>query len=433
MTLVPVDAPVASGGPSLWRNRAYMSLLTGETISAVGVQVAQVAMPIIAVTYLAASEMQVGVLGAVPGLAFLALSLPVGAWVDRVSRRGVMVAANLVRSAVMATVPLLWWLGVLEMTGLVVAALALSAAQVFFDMSYMSMVPSLVRREQLDDANARLQITAETARAAGPGLGGLLAKALAAPLLTLAATVGYLASAIAIWRIPRDVPPPRREARLIGEMREGVSFVLRNIYIRPVVVSATVSNLFATLGMTMVPVLLLRELEMSATAYGLLLSCGSLGGILGAVSAPWFGRRFGQGHAIPVTYLIGGIAFFAMPLALHVPRAAAIALIGAGELVVVFSIVAFNVVQVSMRQRQCPPRMIGRMTASIRTLMWGVGPLGALGAGVLATHLGLAATFWIAAVGNLAGIALLVRSPLWRLRTVPDPAWLTDPAHASSP
>lgn len=420
-----LPAPDQAPRPSLWRNGPYMSLLTGETVAAVGQQVAQIAMPIVAVTYLVATEMEIGVLNAIPGLAFLFLSLPIGAWVDRVSRRKVMIGANLVRAAVMTAVPALWWAGALSVHWLMVLALVVGVAQVYFDMSYMSMVPSLVDRDQLDDANSRLQITAETARTAGPGLGGLLAKVVSAPVLPLVTAVGYLASAIAIWRIPRDeAPAPREGSRLVAEMREGVTFVFRNVYIRPVVVATTASNLFSTIGMTMVPVLLLRELGLGSFQFGLLMTAASIGGVLGALAAPRFSRLFGQGHAIPVTYLLEAVAFLGMPLSFLLPRPGAIALIAASQILGFFSIVAFNVVQVSMRQRQCPPRMIGRMTAAIRTLIWGVGPLGALASGVLATHLGLGATFTIAAIGNLAGVVLLIRSPLWRLRSVPDPEWL---------
>lgn len=413
--------------PSLWRNRPYVALLTGETVSSVGVEIAQVALPIIAVSYLVASELEVGLLGMAEGLAFLAIALPAGAWVDRVSRRRVMIGANLVRAVAMALVPVLWFTGLLDVPQLLAIALVFSAAQVFFDVAYMSIVPALVPREQLDQANSRLQITAETSRAAGPGLGGLLAKAVGAPWLPLAATVGYVASALAVWRIPADEPAPRPHgSRLRDEIREGMSFVFHHRLIRPVVLSTAVSNLFGSIGFTMFPVLLLRHLELGPAAFGLVMTAGSLGGIVGAFVAPRFPRRFGDGHAIPVTYLLAAAPAFATAASFLLPRPAAIATVAASGFLTVAGIVAFNVVQVSMRQRQCPPRLLARMMASIRTVIWGIGPVGALLSGIIATHWGLSTAFWISAVGNLAGAAVLMRSPLWRMRTVPDPDWLTE-------
>lgn len=413
--------------PSLWRNRPYMALLTGETVAAVGVEIAQVALPIIAVTYLVATEFEIGILGMAEGIAFLLLSLPVGAWVDRVSRRKVMIGANLVRGVAMALVPILWFTGVLDVPQLMAIALAISAAAVFFDTAYMSIVPGLVERDQLNDANSRLQISAETARAAGPGLGGLLAKFISAAWLPLAATFGYIVSAFAIWRIPADEPPPRKhDSHFMREIGEGITFVFRNKYIRPLVLSTTASNLFGAIAYTMVPVLLLRELDLGPAAYGLMLTISSIGGIFGAFTAPWWARRFGEGHAIPITYFYAALPMFLMVAAFYVPRDVAIALVAISGFWGVSGIVAFNVVQVSMRQRQSPPRMIARMTASIRTLIWGIGPLGAFLSGVIATHWGLPAAFWIGSIGQLVGLTFLIASPLWRLRKVPDPDWMLE-------
>jgi len=422
------------GGTSLWRNRPYMALLTGETIAAIGVEVAQVAIPIIAVTYLVASEFEIGVLGMAEGIAFLLLSLPVGAWVDRVSRRRVMIGANIVRGLAMAVIPVLWFTHVLDVPQLMAIALVISAAAVFFDTAYMSIVPALVSREQLGDANSRLQITSETARAAGPGLGGVLAKVFSAAWLPLAATFGYLVSAFAIWRIPTDEPPPRpHDSSFVKEIREGISFVFRNQYIRPVVLSTTASNLFGTIAYTMIPVLLLRQLGLGPVAYGLMLTISSVGGIAGAFSAPWWAKRFGDGHSIPSTYIFASIPMFAIAASFAMPRTAAIVVVAIASFWGVAGIVAFNVVQVSMRQRQCPPRMLARMTASIRTLIWGVGPLGALLSGIVATHWGLASAFWIGAIGEACGVLFLVFSPLWRMGTVPDPAWLAEEGANASP
>ncbi len=406
--------------PSLWRNRPYVALLTGETVQGLGVEIAQVAIPIIAVTYLVATEVQVGMLAAAEGIAFLLLSLPVGAWVDRVSRRSVMVWANVVRAATMAAIPVLWFTDVLTVNWLMVGALIISGAAVFFDMAYMSIVPSLVPHAQLDLANSRLQTTAETARAAGPGIGGLLAKVTSAAWLPLAATVGYLASAWSLWRIPSDQPPPRaHDASIIKEIREGLSFVFKHPYIRPLVTATATSNLFGNIAFAMFPVLLLRELALGPVAYGLLLTAGSVGGITGALIAPWFSKRFGEGHAIPMTYLIASVPMFLTAVSMLLPRGLAIGVVAVGMFWGVAGIVSFNVVQVSMRQRQCPPRMLGRMTASIRTVIWGVGPIGALLSGYIATHLSLATAFWIGAIGNAAGVLFLVFSPLWRMGKVP--------------
>src|SRR5690606_8062338 len=120
-------------------------------VSQLGSQVTNVAMPIAAVSYLHASEFQVGLLGAAQMAAFLLLGLPAGAIVDRLSRRRVMIWANVIRAALLAGIPALWLMGSLSVSGLVVVALLTGACAVFFDVAYMSIVPSLVPRAQLSD------------------------------------------------------------------------------------------------------------------------------------------------------------------------------------------------------------------------------------------------------------------------------------------
>jgi len=200
---------------------------------------------------------------------------------------------------------------------------------------------------------------------------------------------------------------------------DGLGFVFHHPFIRPVVIATAVSNLFSSVAFTMFPVLVLRHFEVGPIGWGLLLTAGSIGGILGALAAPWFARRFGAGHAIPVTYVVNAVSFVLPILTFHLPRTPALAVLTLSMVVGLFSIVSFNVVQVTMRQKQCPPRMIGRMTASIRVVIWGIGPLGALLSGVVAEHWGLEPAFWIGGIGNALGLLILMASPLWRMGDVP--------------
>ncbi len=407
--------------PSLWRNRPYVYLLSGETVSSFGAMIVHVALPITAVTYLAATEFQVGVIGAAESAAFLFLALPAGAWVDRVSRRRVMIAANVLRAALLGVIPLAWGLGVLSVGWLMWVALGVGTCRVFFDVAYMSIVPSLVPKKQLTEANSRLQATLEVANIAGPSAGGFLAKVVSAPVLPLASVVGFLSSAFAVWRIPE----PRRVAAtgardLRAEIREGVSFVAHQPLVRPVAQAAMVSNFFGTISMTMFPVLALREFGMGPGVFGLIMTVGSVGAITGALLGPVLARRLGEGHAVPVTAIATGVASFLTPASTLVPRALAPYALGVGSFLLMVSIVAFNIAQVSIRQRVCPTRLLGRMNATFRFAVWGIMPIASLLSGAIASAIGLHATFWLGAFGELLSTAFVVFSPLWRLAAVVD-------------
>ncbi len=417
----PKSVTPAAPQPSLWRNRSYILLLSGETVSSFGAQIANVALPITAVTYLAATAFQVGLIGAAESAAFLFLALPAGAWVDRMSRRRVMIAANAVRAALLLLIPLAWAAGVLSVSWLIWIGLAIGLCRVFFDVAYMSIVPSLVPSAQLTDANSRLQATLEVANIGGPSAGGFLAKVISAPVLPLASVIGFLSSAFAVWRIPEPPPvAPDGPRDLKREIREGVVFVRHHPLLSRVVYSAMVSNLFGTLSFTMFPVLILRELGLGPEVLGLLMTVSSLGAIGGALAGPVIARRLGEGHAIPVAAIIDGIAGFGTPIALLVPRSDAVWVLGVSGFIMLFGIVVFNIAQVSMRQRVCPPHLLGRMNATVRFAVWGVMPIASLLSGAIAQAIGLQATFWIGAIGVLLATGILVFSPLWGLKKVDD-------------
>ena len=405
--------------PSLWRNRSFMLLLSGETASTFLAAFLHVALPAIAVTTLLASDFQVGLLGASESVAFLFLTLPAGAWVDRLSRRRVMIAANLVRACLVALIPIVWAFGVLSIPWLLWIVFGLGVCRVFFDVAYMSILPTLVSRAELTNANSRLQATFEVANAAGPSVAGPLVGAFSAPVAPLLSVGGFLASAFTTWRIREPVVPRTVTKRdLGGEIREGLDFVRHHPLISRVVYSAMLSNLFGGLTFTMFPVLILRQFAFGTTGLGFLMTIGSLGALTGALAGPVFVRRLGDGHAIPIAALIEGVAGFGVPASLLVPHAWAFATLAASNFVMLMGIVAFNIAQVSLRQRVCPERLLGRMNATIRFAVWGVNPIASLLSGTIAALIGLQNLFWIGATGAMLAILILVFSPLWGLKKV---------------
>src|SRR5690606_28097042 len=131
---------------------------------------------------------------------------------------------------------------------------------------------------------------------------------------------------------------------------------------------------------TMLPLFLLRELGFSPEAMGVILSLGAVGGLLGAVATPRIVARIGEARAIPVSALAFSVVAVFLPVAAMVPEIA-LGLLVAQGLVSSFTVLVYNITQVSFRQRITPPRLLGRMNASIRFCVWGVMPIGALIAG----------------------------------------------------
>ncbi|MDQ0258505.1 MFS family permease [Sinomonas atrocyanea] len=408
---------------ALLRSRSFLAFWTGQGISQLGVQLGQLALPVLAVSLLGAGEMDLGVLNAAAMAAFLVVGLPAGAWVDRWLKRRTMIRADLVRMAAMAAVPALWWAGALQMWHLYVVAAVVGVATVFFDVAYQSYIPLLVQRAQVAEANGKLEATAQVARMGGPALGGFLLTLVSAPVLFAAEAGGYLASALCLTRVrdAEEAPAAREGSSLAAEIGEGAAFVASHRLIRRIVASTATSNLFSSMAYVLMPLVILRELGLGPAGLGVMLSIGSVGGLLGALATPWLAARAGEGPLLPLGLMVGGAAVVLFPLALAAgPGPLALALLSVGEFGMSFGVIVYNVMQVSMRQRVCPPRLLGRMNASIRCVVWGVMPIGSLLGGWLGERWGLVPTLWIGIVGQILAVLPVAVGPFFRLRTLPD-------------
>lgn len=420
MSAAEPTAAAPAPAPSLWRHRGFLRLWAGETASQFGEQFGNLAIPVIAVSVLGASSFQVGLLNTFETLAFLVIGLPAGAWIDRWIKRKVMLRADLVRAILLAAIPILWLTHVLAFWQLLVVGTAVGVCSVFFDVGYQSFIPNLVRGDQIGEANSKLETSAQVARIAGPAAAGGLLAILAAPLLLAATAVTYLLSFFALTSIKdTEVQKPVEERRpLPVEIKEGLAWVFRQPLLVRIVLCTAIGNLLSALVFTMMPLLVLRELGLSPAIYGLIGSAGAVGGLLGASLSGRIQKWIGEGHAIPVAQLIYAASLFLPPLAAFLPGVA-IPLLIVGEFLLSFSVLVYNIAQVSFRQRICPPALLGRMNASIRFIVWGVLPIGGFIAGLLATAIGVVPTIIIGAIGALlAGIPVYF-SKLWRMKHLP--------------
>jgi MFS family permease len=413
--------PPAREQGSLWRDRNFLTMWSGQTLSQFGAQITELAVPVLAVLLLNATEFQIGVLNAANVAAFLLVGLPAGAWIDRMRKRHVMIAADIVRAVALALIPLLWAAGLLQMWHLFVIAAIVGVATVFFDVSYQSIVPSLVRPHQIAEANGKLQSSYEIANIAGPGFGGWLVGAITAPLAVLATAGTYLVSAVALM-FTRDHEPvraPEDRGPILREIWEGLHFVFTEKLLRRIVATTGTSNFFNTVSTTLLPLFLLRELGFSPASLGLIFSLAAIGGLLGAMATPHIVRWIGEARAIPISSIGFSVIALLLPMAALVPEYA-FPLLVAQFFVGSFTVLLYNITQVTFRQRITPARLLGRMNASVRFVVWGVMPIAALLAGVLGAWLGVVPVMWIGAIGQLFSAGFVVFAPFWTMRELPD-------------
>jgi MFS family permease len=411
----------AAGKGSLWRDRNFLTLWSGQALSQFGAQITELAIPVLAVLMLEATEWEVGVLNAAQVAAFLVVGLPAGAWIDRMRKRHVMIVADGVRAVALGTLPVLALLGALEIWHMIVVALIMGVATVFFDVSNQSIIPSLVRTNQIAEANGKLQSTEQLAGLAGPAFGGWLVGVLAAPLAIFITVGTYLASFVALLftRDHEQLRAPEDHKPLVHEIGEGLRWVFGNPLLRRIVGTTGVANFFGTFTTTLLPIFALRELGLTPQMFGIVFSLSAVGGLLGAIATPHIVKRIGEARAIPISAIAFCIAPLFLPAISLVP-ALAFPLLIVQFFVSSFTILLYNITQVTFRQRITPPRLLGRMNASIRFVVWGVMPIGALLAGALGTWIGTVPTLWIAACGELLAGLFVVIGPFWGMRELPD-------------
>lgn len=405
---------------SLVHHPDFRRLWVGDALGQLGAQLTGIALPVLAVRDLAATEWQMGVLTAAETAAFLVIGLPTGAWVDRMRKRRVLVTADLVRAATLAAVIGLAFAGLASMPVLYAGALVISAATVFFDVAHQSYVPGLVGLEHIGEGNAKLQATASVAHVAAPALGGALLRVVPAPAVIAVNAVTYLVSALAVGRIRQveQLPPVADRRPLRVEIAEGLRFVVHQPLLRRIVACTAVGNLFSAVGAAVGVIYALRVLGLDAAAYGTVLSASAVGGLAGAVAADRLQRWVGEGRLIPLAALAFAPGAALTPLAAVLPVDPQVTLV-AGGVLFFFAVVVYNVAQVSFRQRVCPPALLGRMNASVRFIVWGTTPFGALLGGWIGHSWGVLPALWVAAGGAVLAALPVLLSPLLRMRDLP--------------
>jgi predicted MFS family arabinose efflux permease len=376
-----------------------------------------VVIPLVATDTLHASTFIVTLLTAMVWLPWVVIGVPVGAWVDRLPPRLVMLACDAVSAAVYVSVSVAAWCGVLTVAQLIVVTLIAGAATVFFNTAYQVLLPAVVDEADLAEGNAKLLGSREVAQIGGPGLGGLLAQ-VGGPvtgLLADAASFAVSFCCLTSMQPPRD---RRSGSPATGGMLEGLRFAWRDPYVRAMTAFSSLANLALTGVDALIVVFLVRTVGLSAalSAAGVVLASMGVGGVLGAFAARPLGRHFGTARTL-LTVIPGGLCFpLLLPLADKGPRLAfaCLALVCAGSVVVIA-----NVIVDSFMQAYVSPDIFGRVTSATGAVMFAMMPVGAVLAGVLASALGVRAALWFLTVLIAASGLTFLLTPMRHLRDLP--------------
>lgn len=407
----------------LGRHPEFFKLWSGQAISTLGSSITTVAMPLAAIIVLHASPVQMGVLAAMTTAPHLLFGLVAGVWVDRTSRRSILVVADVGRALLLGSIPVLGILGILRIEHLYAVAFLTGTLTLLFDTAALSLVPALVGRENLIHANSAWVLNLSVAGTAGPSLAGGLVQALTASVAIAVDAASFLVSAWFSLRIkvgPGSAGARRAgRVRLLAEIREGLHAMFSNRILSAIAVSATVGALAGAIQGAIVVLYLVRDLHLTPTLVGLAGTATGLASVAGALLAPLYAERLGPGPAYITGQLLTSVAGLLLAAAQGPLPVVALFLV-MGQLLRGLGPPFFSVPQATLRQALVPDHLLGRINATWRFLVFGAQPVGALLGGVLGTALGLRTTIVVGSLCMLLGVLWGARSPLRSLRQIPD-------------
>ena len=411
-----------------------MNLWGAETISQFGSQITPVAIPLLAALTLDATPFQMGILAAAGGLPVLVIGFVAGAWVDRLRRRPLMIAMDIGRAVALIAIPVAAFLDMLSIPLLMIVAVLTGIQTVIFNAAYASLLPNLVDRAELADANGKLYASMSVSQVAGPALAGTLISLISAPFVILIDSVSYGLSGWFITRIRHQEhhgKTPGETTHFWREVREGLAALVSSPVLRAVTASSATINLAGYMFLAVYVLYMTDDLGLSATGVGLVYASGGVGSLLGSIVARPVSERFGVGPTLIWSAVGFGVFGLTVPVAILVPEHA-LPLVIFAECMQWMMLIVFNVLKLSLRQSLTPDRLMGRVSASSQVLIGGMMPIGSLFGGVIGSLFGVHVALLVGCAGMFLAAAWVWWSPVKEIRTMPGLADLNPPGEPGS-
>ncbi len=398
----------------LWSHRDFVNLWLGQTISNFGSGITGIALPLTAVLVLAATPVQMGILGAVNGVSVLAVGLFAGVLVDRVRRRPLMLVTDLGRACILGTIPLAALLGVLGLWQLYIVAAVTGMLTVLFTVAHSAYLPSLIPQESLVEANSKLAMSDALAEISGPAVAGPLVQLISAPFALVFDALSFLFSAFCVRRIhrPESLPLAAEQRKSVwADLVEGLRVVLNDPLLRALAGSAGTFSLFGNFIGTLYVLYVIRQIGAPSIFVGFLVAAGGVSALYGAFMAERVVRRFGLGRTVGIALFMYGATGLLIPLA-GGSVALAVSLLFLSQLLGDASVSIYLIAAATLQQSIVPANLLGRANASMQFFSLGLAPLGALLAGILGGIIGLRLTILIGVLGVMLAGTWLLLSPV---------------------
>jgi MFS family permease len=409
----------------LLRDAVYRRLWFSILISSVGNQVTMLALPLTAAVLLHATPTQMGLLTAVQILPFALFSLPSGVWLDRVRKLPVYIVGELCIAVVLASIPLAAWWGVLSMTWLYVCGFVMGTVATTAGSAAQIVLTQVVPRSRLVEAHAKNALASSGSEVAGPGLVGVLIKAVGAPVALLLDAILLMASAVILLGIRvNEQHLARADAHFWRDLKAGVRFVRSNALLVALACAVGVWQMSYHAAMVVQILFATRTLGMSEQAVGLSYVALGVGSVLASVLGHRVSKRFGPGPSLVIGFALCGSGWLLLAAAPAGEGTGAWGVAAFAVMLLLFSMGAVFIFInfLSMRQAVTPEHLLGRMTSTMRWLILLPAGPGALLGGWLGEHFGLRASLTFAGVTALMLAWVAWRNPvIAAVKVLPHP------------
>jgi MFS family permease len=408
---------------SLWRHPDFMKLWAGQTVSELGSVVTRTAVPLVALLVLGAGANEMALLVVAGSLAVLLVGFFAGAWVDRLRRRPLLIASDVVRAVVLFSIPAAYVAGSLAMGQLYLVVFLEGCLGSLFRSAYPAYVPSLIGVDRMVEGNSKLATSSSLAEIGGPGLAGALVQVIGAPFAILVDAISYVVSAVSIVliRVPEPPRPVRTSpTRIREDILEGLRLVRRHSILLPLTLRSIIAHMAGAFYGVLYVLFLIDELHLSPLLFGIVISAGGVGALVGSFFATPVIARLGFGRALIWSAIGASVLGVLTPLA-GGPVALATLMVFIPQLFGDGLQTIEGVAELSLIQGMIPDRLLGRVNATLEVFSHGIAyPIGALLAAAVAGSIGVRGGIAIGWAVMAASILLLVFSPLPGVRRASD-------------
>lgn len=425
LVVVPTDPVYGNNVPlmkltGLWLHTEFRKLWGGQGISLIGHRVMFFALQLTAVVVLEATPFQMGIVIAMQGVPAI-FGIFLGAWSDRRRRLPIIIGVDVGRSLLLLVIPFAYLLDVLTIELLYFVAFGIGSMSMLFQIAYRSLLPSVVEREELVEANSKLELATSGSVAIGPAIGGVLVQAFAAPFALIFSSFSFAISAVLFRWMKID------ERRMLadegpgssgGAIRDGLRYFRSNKLLIGIAFSTINVVLFWSVAGAVWTLYFIRELEINPGLLGVIFAMGSIGLVFGSVITSRYAAKFGVGRLMAIGLLVNAVGAITVPL-IAGPMFVIVSVVIVAQIAVDAGIVMFNIQMVSLRQAITPDHLQGRLTSIFVVLSRVSLPIGGLLGGVLGETIGLRNTLFVAAIGIGVAAGWLIYFGVWRVHSLP--------------